>query len=173
MDEEILLGARGGDLTDLGALHAGDVGAVLHGGASLVVADSALRHLDIHAHRGALDVALHDGLGQLGEVDGIDFHEDLYPSVSGAVRVQVLVQLGVEDHATGTTVVLVLVVHEHGLADERQVALLDLLSGERVVVVVGPRRDGPRADVQVAGAHSHLGEICTVGRASQGVGCER
>ena len=50
MDEDILLRARGSDLTDLRALHARDVGAVFHWGASLIVADSTLGHLDIHAH---------------------------------------------------------------------------------------------------------------------------
>jgi hypothetical protein len=139
-------------LPDLPALHRGQVLAVLGRGGGLVAAGRAGGPVDVHAHAGAVDLAFEDRPGQLREPDRVDLHEALDPGVGPAIAGLVAVQRDGHDDAPGAPVVRVVVVHEHRLAEEGPVALLDLLGGERVVVVVGPAGDHPGADVQVAGA---------------------
>lgn len=77
-----------------------------------------------------------DRLGQFREPRGVDLHEDLGPRVRRAVRVAVMVESGVDDDAPGAPVVVVDVVHEDRLADERLVRRRDLLGRKFVEIVV-------------------------------------
>ena len=143
-----------GDLVtpaDLLALERRDVLAILGRGGGLVAACRAGGLFDVYAHRGAVDLALDDRLGELGEPERVHLHQALGPGVGGAVGVAVAVQRDRDDHAAGTAVVGVVMVDENRLAEEGLVPLFDLSGRERVVVVVGPAGDHPGADVQVPG----------------------
>jgi hypothetical protein len=135
-------------LADLLALERGQVAAVFGGAGGLVAAGRAARPLDVHAHRGPVDLACQDGLGQLWEPQGVDLHQAFDPGVRGAIRVAVPVESNRHDHAAGPAVIGVVVVDEDRLAEEGLVALLDLGRGEGVVVVIGAAGDHPRAHVQ-------------------------
>jgi hypothetical protein len=137
-----LVPGRGGPVEGH-ALGGGDVRAVLRRGGGLVAAGRADREGHVAAHGGAGDVAVHDLGGQLGEAEGVHLHQDLDPVVLGPVAVGVLVQRGVDDHAPGALVVVVVVVDEDRLALEARVRLLQLLGGELVEVVVAAAGDGP------------------------------
>ena len=151
-DQHLFGGPRGSvDPADLHALHPRDVLAVLRWGVGLVAARGAHRVLDVGSHRGARDVSCDNGLGETGEPDGVDLHEHLGPGVRGSVWVDVLVEDGVDDDASGSSVVGVVVVDEDRLADEGAVGPLDLLGRELVEVVVAARGDGPRPDIDVSG----------------------
>ena len=112
-------------------------------------------------------MTLDNSLSQLGEANRIDFHEDLYPSVRGVVNIAIFMELSVKDDSSGTTVILVFVIDENRLPNKRKVALLDFFGWEGVVVVIGPARNGSGPNVEIAGAHSDLGEVRLVCRASQ------
>src|SRR5207302_106395 len=105
-------------LAELLALEPGNVGAVLQGGGGPVAAGRADGELDVTSHAGPVGTSRDDGLGQLGELAGIDLMEDLDPGVRAPIRVGVLVQNGIDDDTPSPAVVGVGVVDEDGLAHE-------------------------------------------------------
>src|SRR6516225_1551681 len=126
------------------------MGTIFARAGRLVAARRAGGVFAVHAHRGAVDPAGQDGLGELGEDLGVDLVEQFNPRIRAAVWILITMQSGSDYYSPSTFLITVVVINKGRLAQERLPALLDLPGRERVVVVVGARADRPAPDVQVA-----------------------